>query len=235
MRKVIITFDDGFAAQYRIAMPILKKYKHSATFFVCGAFIEHPKLGHLFMDWEHVANLDIDGFEIGSHLYYHDALTDDSIPHQMNFTKLNEILLRIRVAKPISMSYPGFYVNNQAIREVRKGGFLYARAGCEKTNDFLSFQSGGSGPHHDPFYDNPYNINCSGVFGDNFGYDDFVKTLENVKDNEIPIYCFHSFHHYDLPEASMTSISIDDFEKCMKYLSDNKFKGIAMRDLSEIR
>ena len=162
-RKVILTFDDGFAAQYHVAMPILKKYKHNATFFVCGGFIEHTKLGNIFMDWEHVANLNNDGFEIGSHLYHHAALTDDSIHHQMNITKLNEILLRIGVAKPVSMSYPGFHINSQAIREVRKGGFLYARAGCEKTNDFMSFQSGGSAPHYKPLYDNPYNINCSGV------------------------------------------------------------------------
>lgn len=233
MRKVILTFDDGFAAQYHVAMPILKKYGHNATFFVCGAFIDHPTVGHLFMDWNHVKLLHDDGFEIGSHLYLHGGMTDKNIKHILNINKLNDILIKYEVPKPISLSYPGFHVDESAIEVVKKAGFRYARAGCEKTMEFMDFQTGGSGPHYNHLYDNPYNINCSGIFGEKFGYDDFVKSLEEVGDEETPVYCFHSFTDYGLPEAPATDISIESFDQCMKYLSDNNFKGIALKDITK--
>ena len=84
-------------------------------------------------------------------------------------------------------------------------------------------------------YYNPFNINCSGIFGDNFGYQDFIKSLENIKEYEIPVYCFHSFHGYGIPDAPETDISIETFEQCMKYLTDHNFQGIPMRDIAEIK
>lgn len=39
-KKVVITFDDGYASQYEKAFPILKKYNMSATFFVYSNCID---------------------------------------------------------------------------------------------------------------------------------------------------------------------------------------------------
>jgi len=43
-RYVLITFDDGYQDNYKIAFPILKRQGVSATFFLSTGFLDHPRL-----------------------------------------------------------------------------------------------------------------------------------------------------------------------------------------------
>ena len=43
-RHVLLTFDDGYIDNYRVAFPILKSRGTPATFFVATGFVDHPRI-----------------------------------------------------------------------------------------------------------------------------------------------------------------------------------------------
>lgn len=233
-KKVILTFDDGFLSQYQLARPVLKKLNLSATFYICGAFIEHPQLHDTFMTWEQVKNLSNDGFEIGSHLFNHFAMIDPNINHFANIRKLEARFREFKLPKPTTLSYPGYHVDEKAIKIVRAAGYKFARAGCEKTDEFDNFQKGGHGSHYDYLHDNPLNINCSGIFGQDFGFEEFVESLSSATTGDICIYCFHSFEGKGIPGAPETDVSLDTFKACMEYLASGPFQTLKMCDIETL-
>lgn len=86
-RRVVITFDDGYRDNHAIAMPLLRKYGYTATFFVVTDLIGTDKLNHFdagkpaqglgpaaafsVMNWDEVADLAANGMRIGSHTCSH--------------------------------------------------------------------------------------------------------------------------------------------------------------------
>ena len=50
-RYVLLTFDDGYVDNYRVAYPILKSYGVPATFFVATGFLDNPRLAW----WDEIA------------------------------------------------------------------------------------------------------------------------------------------------------------------------------------
>ena len=98
-RLVAVTFDDGFANNYEVAVPILETLGFPACFFIATDFIslagrgpealqEWERQTYRFtkasppMDWNQVRALRAKGFEIGSHSRSHArlaALSDDAL------------------------------------------------------------------------------------------------------------------------------------------------------------
>lgn len=87
-KKVLITFDDGFADNYETALPLLKKYGFTATFFITGKYIgrnckfcsrDIDKKKYL-MSQEQIRQLTEEGFTISNHFYSHQELAD--LPNQ---------------------------------------------------------------------------------------------------------------------------------------------------------
>jgi peptidoglycan/xylan/chitin deacetylase (PgdA/CDA1 family) len=70
-KAVALTFDDGYADAYIDALPILKRYGLSATFYIVSSFVGQPG----YMTWEQVAALRDAGMEIGAHTVSHLDLT----------------------------------------------------------------------------------------------------------------------------------------------------------------
>lgn len=77
---VAITFDDGYLGNFEVAAPILKKLGLPATFFVATRFIGSDVVPWWdrdlpfqpgWMTWDHVRELDREGFEIGAHTKTH--------------------------------------------------------------------------------------------------------------------------------------------------------------------
>ena len=50
-RNVLVTFDDGYVDNYRVAFPILKRHQIRAVFFIATGFIDNPRLPW----WDQVA------------------------------------------------------------------------------------------------------------------------------------------------------------------------------------
>jgi peptidoglycan/xylan/chitin deacetylase (PgdA/CDA1 family) len=70
-RSIVITFDDGFSGNERHALPILREFGFTATFFIVT-----NKIGDNFMmSWEQLRMLASNGMAIGSHTASHPLLS----------------------------------------------------------------------------------------------------------------------------------------------------------------
>jgi peptidoglycan/xylan/chitin deacetylase (PgdA/CDA1 family) len=71
-KPVLLTFDDGSAGQYSRALPLLRRHRFVATFFVMTVVLD--KRGWLTSD--QVRRLDRAGMTIGPHTYDHHAVPE---------------------------------------------------------------------------------------------------------------------------------------------------------------
>ena len=69
-KPVMITFDDGFADNYRVAWPILEQHGFNATFFIVTGQVNPYNI-----DWPDLKELVSHGNSIGSHTVDHIDLT----------------------------------------------------------------------------------------------------------------------------------------------------------------
>jgi peptidoglycan/xylan/chitin deacetylase (PgdA/CDA1 family) len=71
-KAVVITIDDGYRSTFEIAFPLLKRYGFTATLFIYSDFVGSSSLA---MTWDHIRQMQAEGFEIGSHSLSHADLT----------------------------------------------------------------------------------------------------------------------------------------------------------------
>ncbi|MDI6715993.1 MAG: polysaccharide deacetylase family protein [Actinomycetota bacterium] len=111
-KPVLITFDDGLKSQYIYAVPLLKKYKFTATFFIYAEAI-NSKYGE-YMSTSDIISLSKQGFDIGSHTWTHPSLVkrkDETIEDynkRMNFELVkSKQWLEQKIGKEvIAIAYP---------------------------------------------------------------------------------------------------------------------------------
>ncbi|MDC8000060.1 polysaccharide deacetylase family protein [Aequorivita todarodis] len=79
-KNIVITFDDGYVSQKELALPLLKKYKLKATFFVPLDFLGKTDSWNTsslkIMTLEQLKSLDPKIVELGFHSYYHKKYTE---------------------------------------------------------------------------------------------------------------------------------------------------------------
>lgn len=234
MKTVVLTFDDGFASHYEFVREELMKRQFSATFFINGDFIDNS-VRYGFMNWDQVSQMHQRGFEIGNHYRLHLNSTAVGLGKvERNILWMEDRLAAIGVDKPVSISYPGFHRNIKIIELVKKLGYSFARGGCDRTNSFYQYQEGGEGTAYDYIWDNPFNIDCLGMFGKEFGYEEFVKSLSRISDKKVGVYCGHGFVGDNYLSGALdefTEITRDDFVKMLDYLKQHEYKVIALRDV----
>ena len=128
-----ITFDDGYADNFLVAAPILKRLKLPATFFVTTAFIDSSisppwddrlLVPQRWMTWDQVRALAAQGFEVGSHSHKH---INFSIPDTSTVrTDLENSRTKLRQqlgvpARLFAYPYGGQQDISEASREIIKG------------------------------------------------------------------------------------------------------------------
>lgn len=115
----VITFDDGFLDNYDTVLPILKKYKVAATFFVCTGFVSreyeitrdfrHYK-GLSPMRWENINELVVEGMEVGAHSVSHRMLAKLTLPEKKDEITGSKHELQCRLGVNVqSFAYPFGY------------------------------------------------------------------------------------------------------------------------------
>lgn len=105
----VVTFDDGRAGCYDHALPILKEFGISATFYICPHFVEGLAPPHeaysKFMTWDQIRELTELGHEVGSHSLTHRQLNPDTAPD----TVRDELTLsKIEIEKRTRRTCPHF-------------------------------------------------------------------------------------------------------------------------------
>jgi peptidoglycan/xylan/chitin deacetylase (PgdA/CDA1 family) len=124
-KPVIICFDDGPETQYTYALPLLKKYSYTATFFLFTNAIGRPH----YLTWDQVLDLSAQGMQIGCHSRFHPYLTRTSSEKEL----WDEIAgakerLEARLGKPVNVyAYPFGQYNEHIVELVKKAGYTCAR------------------------------------------------------------------------------------------------------------
>lgn len=130
-KPIVLTFDDGWKDQSMYAVPILKKFGFTGTFFI----ITKLRAGK-YMSWDEVKNLHADGFEIASHTETHPKLPllDDGklVEEIVGSKKILEEQLGSTIT---TLAYPYYLHDARVMKAVQDAGYLGARAGWGKFAD----------------------------------------------------------------------------------------------------
>jgi len=133
-KAVVLTFDDGWKSQYQYAVPILEKYKFTATFFIISSYANYGA----YMNWADLKDLVAHNFDIESHTKTHTILTKlDSKKLTVELVDSKKTLEDKLGIKVRTIAYPN-YAQNQAVRDAtRLAGYEGARAGWVKFKNSL--------------------------------------------------------------------------------------------------
>ena len=121
---VLITFDDGYADNYRNAYPILKKYGFKATIFVISSFLGVEKN---YFTWDQAREMEENGISIQSHTVDHKSmtdLTDDQLRAELVESKKK---IEAELGKPVEfIAYPTGTYNLHIAQLVKDAGYKAA-------------------------------------------------------------------------------------------------------------
>jgi peptidoglycan/xylan/chitin deacetylase (PgdA/CDA1 family) len=125
-KPVIISFDDDWQSQYTYAVPLLKKYGFTATFYVWVVVVGMKN----HMTWDEIRELSAAGMQIGCHTITHPYLTrvrdDDTLRRELLGAKQR---IEAEIGKPVtSLAYPFGQYNEHVVAMAREAGFTSARS-----------------------------------------------------------------------------------------------------------
>ena len=125
-KRVVLTFDDGFADFHEHALPILAKFGFTATLYVVSGhvgghsrWLEKANSKHLkLVNWSQLSEIAAQGIEIGAHTVTHPALDMLPLEHAKQQIVRSKRELEDRLGQQIdSFAYPyGFY--SKAVRDL---------------------------------------------------------------------------------------------------------------------
>ena len=119
-KSVFITFDDGSYSDYSLALPVLKKYGFTATFFITVNWMGTSN----FMDLTHLEELVKAGMSIQSHGLSHSFLSDldaADLDEELNGSKYT---LEEKLNVPVDViSIPGGFFSGKVLHAAKKCGY----------------------------------------------------------------------------------------------------------------
>jgi peptidoglycan/xylan/chitin deacetylase (PgdA/CDA1 family) len=149
-RAAVITFDDGYRDNYLLAVPALREFGLTATFFVSTGFIGTTRVfphdealaAHTGsppkMSWDDLRAMEAEGFEIGSHTVEHTDLgraDEATIEREIrdSLAKLNDELGRRERAFAFPWGKPQ-NIPPRAAERIERAGYYAAASAYGFTN-----------------------------------------------------------------------------------------------------
>jgi hypothetical protein len=129
------------------------------------------------------------------------------------------------IPRPVSFAYPGNAIDPAGIRVVEALGFRFARRGGAPEYPYEQ----GNGVAYEPGRDHPLLLPSAGDARPFWTLDNLKRATAQAIDGKIAILQFHGAPDVEHPWVHTPP---ERFEEYMKYLHENGFKAIAMRDLS---
>ncbi|MDF7812131.1 polysaccharide deacetylase family protein [Hymenobacter sp. YC55] len=212
-KLVVLTFDDGVVSHATVVAPLLKKYGFGGTFYVCEFppdFADKTK----YMSWPQIQQLHQAGFEVASHTLTHRHV-NKLTPAQFK-TELDSIEKRCatyRIPKPTTFAYPGYDTHPASLAVLQAQGYQFARAGGRRA--------------YDPTTDHPFLIpSFSTAIADKL---DIKAVVQQARNGKIVVLTVHG-----VPDNAHDWVTTPPalFEEYLKYLHDNHYQVIALRDLA---
>jgi len=110
VKRVIITFDDGFRDFYTSAFPILRDFGFSATVFLPTQFIGNDAPGlrnKYYLSWQEVRTVADQQIEFGSHTVTHCQLINENGPRISIELKESKKVIEDRIGRRVRFfAYP---------------------------------------------------------------------------------------------------------------------------------
>lgn len=120
---IVLTFDDGHVSNYIYALPVLKQYSFSATFFIIANQINEK----YYMTSHQLQELRKNGMEIGSHGLTHTwlpLLDSNDIEYEIEESRKKIEIASKGLVK--TFAYPGGHYTDFIVKSVRKNGYAAA-------------------------------------------------------------------------------------------------------------
>lgn len=120
---IVFTFDDGYDDNFTNALPILKKYNFTGTFYIPSGLVEQPG----YMTWAQVVAMSEDGMEIESHTISHPSLKGKPADFVRREVTVSKQSLEMMIGKPVLFfCYPSGQYDAQTIALLQAAGYLSA-------------------------------------------------------------------------------------------------------------
>ncbi|CAH1195946.1 Poly-beta-1,6-N-acetyl-D-glucosamine N-deacetylase [Paenibacillus allorhizoplanae] len=120
---VLLTFDDGYANNAEVALPILQKYKFPATLYLSTGLVGTPG----YLTWPQIHELSAAGWDIASHTVTHPHLPKLSKKAQREEILAARAKIEQELGKPANtFAYPYGDYNRKTLRILKKAHFSYA-------------------------------------------------------------------------------------------------------------
>ncbi|MCE9553376.1 MAG: autotransporter-associated beta strand repeat-containing protein [Planctomycetes bacterium] len=206
-KLVVLTFDDSPESHATIVAPILKSLGFGGSFYVCD-FDSFKTRKDWYMTFRQMKALSDEGFEIGNH-------TKGHYGSLQAFLDMEDELAAHDVPKPSTVCWPLYAVGWSICPELAKNGYVFGRGGHER-------------PYR-PTVDNPFDI-PSYTIRDGVPVETFVKHARQACRGRIVVFTFHG-----VPDMEHAAVSLEPstFRLMMKYLKDNQYQAIALRNLAK--
>jgi peptidoglycan/xylan/chitin deacetylase (PgdA/CDA1 family) len=224
-KLVVLTFDDASRSHVTAAAPLLKKHGFGATFFVTEGF-DFRTNKRDYMSWDEIAQLHRDGFEVGNHTRDHKAPSArDPKGTIEQIEALSTQCLAHGIPRPVSFAYPGNVLDRDVLPILHGLGITFARRGGSPEYAYDK----GRGVAYEPGLDHPLLIPSAGDARPAWTLDDFKRAVSQAKGGKIAVLQFHG-----VPDTAHSWVNTRAplFESYVKYLADNGYRVIALRDLA---
>jgi len=224
-KLVVLTFDDASRSHVTVAAPLLKKHGFGATFFVSEGF-DFSTNKRDYLTWEEIAQLHRDGFEIGNHTRDHKPPSaQDPKGAIEQIEAINSRCQAHGIARPVSFAYPGNALDMDVLPILHRLGIKFARRGGSPECPYDK----GRGFAYEPGLDHPLLIPSAGDARPGWSLDDFKRAVCQAKGGKIAVIQLHG-----VPDTahSWVSTPAPSFESYVKYLADNGYRVVALRELA---
>ncbi|MHB1921356.1 MAG: polysaccharide deacetylase family protein [Chitinophagaceae bacterium] len=177
VKKIILTFDDGYEDNYENLFPLLKKFGFKAVIFSVTGLQYNDWDGIMdqqripLMSWEQMEEMDSYGVEFGGHTRNHIRFDQVSLPDAFQEIMGCKQDLESGLKKPaISFAYPFGAISEPLKTMVREAGYRFGiatkygpseiwedpfqikRIEVSQKTYFLAFKLKVSGYYNQPFY-----------------------------------------------------------------------------------
>lgn len=223
---MVLTFDDAAKSHRTLVAPLLKELGFGATFFITHRWMDSPED---FLTWPEVAEIYRMGFEIGNHSWSHANFSrpENAARLEEELGMIERELAKVGVPRPGSFAFSGNGFGPEAVRELGRLGFQFARRGMQPDIPYGKVEVG---PAYDPARNHPLLIPTTGDAYPDWDLDHFRRVVAQARDGKIAVLQFHG-----VPDRAHPWVNTppERFREYMNYLKQERCRVIAVRDLEK--